>query len=320
MPTLRQRGQRQTLTPLTASLLPLSKRQRSERTQWNSNHKHNPTRTNQRHTEQSLKWPLLSNPLGDDLPNVIDRNLKLDLKRLNRTLRKTVRYCMTYLCLKSTVSGVCVCICMWMVHEWVDGLLSAACKNPVWVWRPGMRASIPSCTGLSCGIFVKEGKKSWEANRHREVILVSGCGDWWQGLGLRYVLLLNPRLNWAEIQWIWKGSDGALKPINVLQVDQDSVCPALGGWLSTGHSGKDNLPSHLFTHFAALPHSFLQTVSLCSLHVWWIVFLQLGDTVREGSHESLMCPVHKLLPHHQLWSSLNTFASLALCLCLSNDH
>lgn len=35
----------QTFTPLTASVLHLSKLQRSERTQWNSNHKHNPTRT-----------------------------------------------------------------------------------------------------------------------------------------------------------------------------------------------------------------------------------------------------------------------------------
>lgn len=86
----------QTLTPLTTSPLHPSQLQRSARTQLNSNHKHNPTRTNQRHTERSLKWPLLSNPLGDDLPNVKDRNLKLDLKRLNRTLHKTVRDYMTY--------------------------------------------------------------------------------------------------------------------------------------------------------------------------------------------------------------------------------
>ncbi len=150
-------------------------------------------------------------------------------------------------------------------------------------------------------------------------------------------MLSNPHPHWAEIQWIWRGSDGALKPINVLQVDQDGEthwlmcsagCRRLSCALKMTHhySVKDNLqphlvPSHLCTcHFAALSlvlfsHlalAFLHTFSLCSLHVWWIVFSQLGDTVREGSHESLMCPVHKLLPHHQPWSSLNTFASLSV--------
>lgn len=44
----------QTLTPLTTSVPPpLPSSQRSERTQWNSNHKHNPSRTSRRHTRRS---------------------------------------------------------------------------------------------------------------------------------------------------------------------------------------------------------------------------------------------------------------------------
>lgn len=168
------------------------------------------------------KWPLLSNPLGDDLPNnVKHRNLKLDLKQLNRTLHKKTLIMWPIWCLKSAVTGVCTC--MWPVHKRVDGLLRAAYKDPAQVWSPGMSASIPSCTGLSCVIFVKERTKSWEANRHHEVILVSGCGDWWQRLELSYTMLSNPHLHWAEIQWIWKGGDGAFKPINALQADQGGV-------------------------------------------------------------------------------------------------
>lgn len=98
----------------------------------------------------------------------------------------------------------CVSVWMWSVHKRVDGLLRAGYRNPAWVWNPGMSASIPSCTGLSCVISVKEKKKSWVEKRHHEVILVSGCRDWWQGLTLRQTMLSNPCLHWAEIQEIWK--------------------------------------------------------------------------------------------------------------------
>lgn len=145
--------------------------QSSESAQWNSNHKHKPSRTNQRHTKWSLKWPLLSNPLGDDLWNVKERNQKPDLKLLNRTLCKSIQdYCMcSILCLKSTVSGVCVCVCVYLcpVHKQVYGLLSRACKNQN--RSPGMSASVSSCTGLSCVIFVKIGMRGREANRNHEV-------------------------------------------------------------------------------------------------------------------------------------------------------
>lgn len=87
------------------------------------------------------------------------------------------------------------------------------------------------------------------------------------------------------MQWIWGASDGALKPINVPQVDQERRdAPTNMFRLDTGARphlledgsprgilGKDNLPSHLFFFFfpfAALPRrAFLQTSSLCSLHV-----------------------------------------------------
>lgn len=114
--------------------------QSAESTQWNSNHKHNPTRTNQRHSEWSLKWPLLSNPLGDDLWNVKERNQKPDLKLLNRTLHKSMK--------DYSQSLVCVCIFMWAVHKQVYGLLSTACRNLVGVRSLGMNASVPSCTAV----------------------------------------------------------------------------------------------------------------------------------------------------------------------------
>lgn len=193
-----------------------------------------------------------------------------------------------------------------------------------------MSASIPSCTGLSCVICVKEGKKSWEANRHRVVFLVGRCRDWRQGLGLRWITLPNPRLHWAEIQWIWRGSDGALKPINVLQMDQNGE--RMFSWIQT--AVEDGSPqgilgeitySTTFFLLTFLPANLQLPLFLFShltiaflLHMRWIVFLQLGDTVREGSHESLMRPVHKLLRHHQPWSVLNTFASLPVS--FSNDH
>lgn len=50
----------------------------------NSNHRHNQTRTTQRHTEWFLKWPVLLNLPVDDLPNVNNRNLKLDWQRLKQ--------------------------------------------------------------------------------------------------------------------------------------------------------------------------------------------------------------------------------------------
>lgn len=122
----------QTLTPLTESVLHPAKLQRSQRTQWNSNHKHNPTRTNQRHTEQSLKWPLLSKPLRDDLPNVKQKSksgaevVKQHIAQKKKKKKKlTLRHYMTYFVAKEH-SQWCVYV---TVHKPVDGLVQVWPKS-----------------------------------------------------------------------------------------------------------------------------------------------------------------------------------------------
>lgn len=129
-------------------------------------------------------------------------------------------------------------------------------------------------------------------------------------------MLSNPRLRWAEIQWLWRRSDGALKCISALQVEREQDerhIHRVGNGSPRGILGKKTRSSALFARTfrpATMPISlilsshftiaFLLTFSFCfpdtcvincALRAWWCV--------------------RKLLLHHQRWSSLNAFASLS---------
>lgn len=246
MPTLRQRGHHQTLTPLTTSLLhsELSELQRSEKTQWNSNHKHNPSRTNQRHTKRSLKWPLLLHPLGDDLPNVKSKTGPEAVKE------NTVRDNTTYFMSKehSHCSSVCVCvrICMWAVHKQDDGLLSSACKKPAPSLMPRDECINPIMHRSElCDICTGE-KKRWGANGQHEV----------SGYGTR---VDHANKSTSAVSWDTVDME---RPVNDLQVAEHRVQFVLP-FEDDSPQGIHNLqrhlpPPHLFTcHFAPLPCSQL---------------------------------------------------------------
>lgn len=172
----------------------------------------------------------------------------------------------------------------WCVYMCVIGSQSSwwTFKPCPWKSRPslkskGMTTSIPSCTGLSCVILVMERKRSWEANTHREVFLVAECGDWWQGSQLRWNMLSNPHLNWAEIRWIWSECNCALKPINVLQVDHDAERywqPRVQLDTDTNAVVKDGSPQGILGNISCSPsftplNSHLAILSFRSLTPWW---------------------------------------------------
>lgn len=122
----------QTFTPLTASVPHLSKLQRSERTQWNCNHKHNPTRT---HWAVSEMATLIK--LTGGWPSKCQRQKsKTGTAAVKQNIARKNLWEIIWpiYSLKSTVNGVC----MWAVHKRFDGLLSTACKNPPGVWSLGM--------------------------------------------------------------------------------------------------------------------------------------------------------------------------------------
>lgn len=63
------------------------------------------------------------------------------------------------------------------------------------------------------------------------------------------------------------------------------------------------IPPTLQIHFILF--SSIETVSshFTFFFGWWTVFLYIGDTVREGSHESLMWAGHNFPLHHWPWCS-----------------
>lgn len=101
----------------------------------NSNHRHNPSRTIQRHTERFLKWPVLLKPPVDDLSNVNNRSRNLDRQRWKEHCYNVQITVYRRQCAR-------LCVCVWKEVSANDGISS----------------SIPSSAGLSGGTHV--GKKS----------------------------------------------------------------------------------------------------------------------------------------------------------------